>query len=233
MNPEYHKQAFDPYQAAGPEFYNEQPIIEEYAPQAPRDAPNFFQSDIGKLVNNFVDEPKKNEKGTKNTLMILELLAVSTVFCGKFSFNIISLFFSSVILVIMFLVLAIKKSPCGGDSCSYFGYRGFYMHGNGIAYSADDSDVKTYCIPIGGITEHYATISAEIFGQVTDEFNVESFLCNRCMRVSGPNGHVFVKISGVCTSCSKGDIAISQKAFDTISTGEKTPMPVSWGPCYP
>jgi expansin (peptidoglycan-binding protein) len=55
-----------------------------------------------------------------------------------------------------------------------------------------------------------------------------SAVCGACVRVSGPNGSVDVRIVDQCPGCPEGDIDLSPEAFAEIAELSAGRVPISW-----
>jgi expansin (peptidoglycan-binding protein) len=52
--------------------------------------------------------------------------------------------------------------------------------------------------------------------------------CGACVRVSGPQGEVDVRIVDLCPECASGDLDLSPQAFDKVAERHLGRVPISW-----
>ena len=55
-----------------------------------------------------------------------------------------------------------------------------------------------------------------------------SKMCGQCVRVTGPNGSVDVRIVDQCPECANGDIDLNQAAFERIANLAAGRVPITW-----
>ncbi|ORY02091.1 hypothetical protein K493DRAFT_190116, partial [Basidiobolus meristosporus CBS 931.73] len=73
-----------------------------------------------------------------------------------------------------------------------------------------------------------AALSRFQFGQKSGQDTNQASMCGKCVKVSGPNGSVVVKISDLCASCSSGDIDLTPTAFEHIAPKVEGRVKVVW-----
>ncbi|ORX86944.1 hypothetical protein K493DRAFT_193781, partial [Basidiobolus meristosporus CBS 931.73] len=56
----------------------------------------------------------------------------------------------------------------------------------------------------------------------------EAEMCNQCVKVTGPEGSVVVKIVDLCATCSPGDVDLTEAAFEKISEISKGRVEITW-----
>jgi expansin (peptidoglycan-binding protein) len=55
-----------------------------------------------------------------------------------------------------------------------------------------------------------------------------SAMCGACVRVSGPDGEITVRIVDRCPGCQKGDVDLSESAFAAIAPLAAGRVPIQW-----
>jgi expansin (peptidoglycan-binding protein) len=90
--------------------------------------------------------------------------------------------------------------------------------GEGTYYAADGSGNCSFDPSPGDL--RVAALNTEDYAG--------SALCGACLRVTGPDGEVTVRIVDRCPGCQKGDVDLSESAFAEIAPLAAGRVPIQW-----
>ncbi|PVU90803.1 hypothetical protein BB561_004710 [Smittium simulii] len=94
--------------------------------------------------------------------------------------------------------------------------------------------VLTSCDTSSGRSNHTVYMSTDMMSVADADFSKPLF-CGMCLRITGPAGFVYARISGTCNSCSYSDISVSPQVYSAILGSNTEPLnrtiPITWSPC--
>jgi expansin (peptidoglycan-binding protein) len=101
--------------------------------------------------------------------------------------------------------------------------------GDGGALSAPESGVATYYDATGAGACSFDPSPNDLNVAAMDmpEWN-GSAPCGECVAVTGPKGHITVRIVDLCPGCEMGHLDLSQQAFAAIADVSAGRVPITW-----
>ncbi|GET03724.1 riboflavin aldehydeforming enzyme, putative [Rhizophagus clarus] len=127
---------------------------------------------------------------------------------SKFMTRILILFF--IIILVIIIVAAV-----GGFNSQDTGKPGINMSGKGDGTFYNPSVGIGSCGWQNDDSEFVAALNAPQYGEFSDP--ADSPICGKCIKITGPNGSVKVKLVDKCPKCKRGDIDMSPAAFKKIA----------------
>jgi expansin (peptidoglycan-binding protein) len=122
----------------------------------------------------------------------------------------------------------------GGNDGGGGGYDGGGGGGDGGAACTADDRVHTgeatyYTFADGtGNCSFDATPSDLMLGAMNHTDYAASAVCGACVRLTGPNATITIRIVDQCPECPAGDIDLSPQAFEQIAALSAGRVPISW-----
>lgn len=161
-------------------------------------------------------------------------------------------------LVVVALGIAVLVAACGGDDGGDLGERETTSSDAGTTTSegggtdagsgTSDSGTKTDAAAVdagpeesGEATYYDADGTGACGFPKSNDFMVAAMngaqysksICGKCVEVTGPLGKVTVRIVDLCPGCKRGDLDLSQTAFQKIAKLSAGRVPITWhyAPC--
>ncbi|NKI34780.1 hypothetical protein HFP89_06335 [Wenzhouxiangella sp. XN79A] len=92
----------------------------------------------------------------------------------------------------------------------------------------NDSGSATFYDATGGFNACTLDIGNGLVAAINDAQWDGSARCGECLRVTGPEGTVLVRVTDRCVGCAEGDLDLSEPAFDAIADPVQGIVPISW-----
>jgi expansin (peptidoglycan-binding protein) len=92
----------------------------------------------------------------------------------------------------------------------------------------EDSGLATFYDASGGVNNCSLDIGDGLVAAINDPQWDGSSHCGECLRVTGPEGTVVVRVTDRCPECMAGDLDLSESAFAAIADPLQGVVPISW-----
>jgi expansin len=102
-------------------------------------------------------------------------------------------------------------SDCGEDAKAHTGEATYYNEANGTGNCSFDASPGDLMI-----------------GAMNDADYASSAACGACVKLTGPNGAITIRIVDRCPGCPQGDIDLSPDAFSKIADLSAGRVPITW-----
>ncbi|GBB94340.1 hypothetical protein RclHR1_23380002 [Rhizophagus clarus] len=136
-----------------------------------------------------------------------------------------------VFLILFFIIILviIIVAAVGGFNSQDTGKPGINMSGKGDGTFYNPSVGIGSCGWQNDDSEFVAALNAPQYGEFSDP--ADSPICGKCIKITGPNGSVKVKLVDKCPKCKRGDIDMSPAAFKKIAKLDDGRVPITWEGC--